>query len=119
MKYKLFYLDIIEYKPTVDFISTAKLDGKHLSILAPFLNEVKNAIVEIVKYGSKNPDGDFKEYFKKNYIEVELINKSNLINHIIMLNNASYLDLQNIEQFFNLIEKNPINKKEKEKEKQK
>ena len=33
-----------------------------------------------------------------------------------MLNNASYLDLQNIEKFFNLIEKNPINnKKEKEK----
>jgi len=116
MKYKLFYLDIIEYKPTIDFISTAKLDGKHLSLLAPFLNQIKNSIVEIVKYGNKNPDGNFKEYFKKNYIEVELINKSNLINKIIMLNNTSYLDLQNIEQFFNLIEKNPINnKKEKEK----
>ena len=116
MKYKLFYLDVIEYKPTIDFISTAKLNGKHLSILAPFLNQVKNAIVEIVKYGNKNPDGDFKKYFKQKYIEVELINKSNLINHIIMLNNTSYLDLQNIEQFFNLIEKNPINnKKEKEK----
>ena len=116
MKYKLFYLDVIEYKPTIDFISTAKLNGKHLSILAPFLNEVKNAIVEIVKYGNKNPDGDFKKYFKQKYIEVELINKSNLINQIIRLNNTSYLDLQNIEQFFNLIEKNPINnKKEKEK----
>tara|TARA_R100000900_G_scaffold41323_2_gene33858 strand:- start:1601 stop:1951 length:351 start_codon:yes stop_codon:yes gene_type:complete len=116
MKYKLFYLDIIEYKPTIDFISTAKLDGKHLSLLAPFLNQIKNSIVEIVKYGNKNPDGNFKEYFKKNYIEVELLNKSNLINKIIMLNNTSYLDLQNIEQFFNLIEKNPINnKKEKEK----
>jgi hypothetical protein len=105
----------LSINPRVDFISTAKLDGKRLSILAPFLNEVKNAIVEIVKYGSKNPDGDFKEYFKKNYIEVELINKSTLINQIIRLNNTSYLDLQNIEQFFNLIEKNPINKKEKEK----
>ena len=116
MKYKLFYLDIINYKPTIDFICTAKLDGNHLSFLAPFLNQIKNAIVEIVKYGNKNPDGNFKEYFKKNYIEVELINKSNLINKIIMLNNTSYLDLQNIEQFFNLIEKNPINnKKEKEK----